>query len=55
LIFVSVPDFEASKYKITNRQMLAFIKGGGYDNRQYWTDEGWKWKKFRQVRYILYT
>ena len=48
----SVPRFEASKYKVTNRQMLAFIENGGYDKRQFWTEEGWEWKEFRQVRCV---
>lgn len=53
IAFDRVPCFEASKYKVTNRQMLAFVKAGGYDKRQYWTDEAWEWKEFRDVRYVL--
>lgn len=50
-VLINVPNFLASKYKVTNRQMLAFINHGGYNKRQYWTDEGWKWKEFRQIRH----
>ncbi|CAK8675649.1 unnamed protein product [Clavelina lepadiformis] len=48
---VSVPKFEASKYMVTNREMLAFIRANGYQQRNYWTDEGWKWKEFRQAKH----
>ena len=33
--------------------MLEFIQDGGYDQRDLWTDEGWKWKEFRQARLIF--
>ena len=36
----SAPEFEASKYLITNREFFEFVNAGGYKNRQYWTDEG---------------
>ena len=35
-----VPTFEASKYKVTNGDFLEFVRSGGYQNRELWTDEG---------------
>lgn len=37
---LSTPEFEASKYLITNREFLEFVRAGGYKSKQYWTDEG---------------
>ena len=38
--FNRVPAFEATKYKITNRDFYEFVKIGGYGKRDLWTDEG---------------
>jgi len=34
-----------SRYLVTNAQFAAFIGAGGYRNRQYWTEAGWKWRE----------
>ena len=36
----SVPAFEASKYKVTNREFLEFVESGGYTKKELWTEEG---------------
>jgi iron(II)-dependent oxidoreductase len=28
---------------VTNGEFVSFIAAGGYQNRAYWSDEGWKW------------
>lgn len=38
-------DFFISKYPITNIQFDKFLKDGGYDNRDFWSEEGWKVKE----------
>ncbi len=40
-----VGTFEIAKYPITNGQYGKFIVAGGYDQRQWWTDEGWQAKE----------
>lgn len=37
--------FFISKYPVTNAQFALFIEAGGYTNRTWWTDEGWKIKQ----------
>ena len=37
-----VPAFEATKYKIMNKEFLEFVEARGYDNRDLWTEEGTK-------------
>jgi len=41
---VDVPVFAMDQYPVTNGQYLEFIAGGGYENRDLWTEAGWKWK-----------
>ncbi len=33
------------KAPITNASYLTFVEGGGYERREWWTDEGWSWKE----------
>ncbi|XP_066298440.1 uncharacterized protein [Branchiostoma lanceolatum] len=49
-----VPMFEASKFKVTNREFLQFVKEGGYENSSYWTKEGWNWQSFRQLQHPIF-
>jgi gamma-glutamyl hercynylcysteine S-oxide synthase len=30
---------------ITNATYLTFVEGGGYQRREWWSDEGWSWKE----------
>jgi iron(II)-dependent oxidoreductase len=30
---------------VTNATYLTFVEGGGYERREWWTDEGWAWKE----------
>ncbi len=30
---------------ITNASYLTFVEGGGYERREWWSDEGWHWKE----------
>ncbi len=39
-----VPAFEIDCYKITNGQYLDFIAQGGYETREYWSEDDWNWK-----------
>jgi formylglycine-generating enzyme required for sulfatase activity len=37
-------DFEMDIYPVTNRQFAAFIKSKGYEENEYWSEEGLKWR-----------
>jgi iron(II)-dependent oxidoreductase len=30
---------------VTNATYLRFVEGGGYERREWWTDEAWRWKE----------
>ena len=48
---VEVPAFAIDKYKVTNGQFLEFMAAGGYENRELWTDAGWKWKTEKNISF----
>jgi gamma-glutamyl hercynylcysteine S-oxide synthase len=41
---VTVPSFEIDRYMVNNGQYLDFISAGGYDTREFWSNEDWNWK-----------
>jgi 5-histidylcysteine sulfoxide synthase/putative 4-mercaptohistidine N1-methyltranferase len=49
-----VEDFHASECLISNEEFLDFIKDGGYQNEEYWTDEGWDWRNYKQAEMPLF-
>ena len=40
---VTVPSFWLGRAPVTNREYLAFIAGGGYRERRFWSEAGWEW------------
>jgi formylglycine-generating enzyme required for sulfatase activity len=38
-----LPGFWIARYPITVAQYAAFIADGGYQNKDYWTPQGWNW------------
>jgi ergothioneine biosynthesis protein EgtB len=51
---VEVPAFAIDQYKITNAQYLQFLEAGGYENRDCWSDEDWKWKAEQGIRHPVF-
>ena len=46
---VSVDDFKASKYLVSNREFLSFMEAKGYQTQKYWSEEGWSWVQYRKA------
>ncbi|GAB1600403.1 ergothioneine biosynthesis protein 1-like isoform X1 [Argonauta hians] len=42
-----IPDFEATKYLVTNEEFLQFVMDKGYKRQELWSEEGWQWRSFR--------
>lgn len=40
---VYLDSYYIDKYEVTNAKYNKFIEAGGYDNSEYWSDEGWEW------------
>lgn len=49
-----VEGFKASRYLVSNREFLAFVEAAGYRDGQWWSDEGWSWRQFRQAEHPLF-
>ena len=47
----AVPAFRASKFKVSNGEFLEFVRDGGYARNELWTEIGWKWRAFRNVKW----
>jgi iron(II)-dependent oxidoreductase len=41
---VELPAFQIARRPVTNASWLSFSEGGGYERREWWSDEGWAWK-----------
>lgn len=46
-----IKDFEASKYLVSNGEFLEFVKEGGYNKAELFSDEGKEWLDFTQAKY----
>ncbi|MDK9716316.1 MAG: 5-histidylcysteine sulfoxide synthase [Trichlorobacter sp.] len=49
-----VVDFKAAQYLVSNREFLAFVEAGCYGDHQWWSEEGWNWRQFKQADYPLF-
>ena len=43
--------FQASRYLVSNQEFLAFVDAGGYQEDQYWQQEGLQWRNFSKAEY----
>jgi iron(II)-dependent oxidoreductase len=42
---VDVPAFRIGRTPVTNGTWMRFAEGGGYERREWWSDEAWHWKE----------
>jgi iron(II)-dependent oxidoreductase len=42
---VELPAFRIGRTPVTNASWLSFTEGGGYERREWWSEEGWAWKQ----------
>ena len=47
---VKIKPFEIGKYPVTNQWYKEFIRAGGYENKEYWTNEGKKWLEKNKIK-----
>ncbi len=47
---IEVGKFKASKYLVSNQEFLKFVQVGGYQNSQFWCQEGQAWLTFTQAK-----
>jgi iron(II)-dependent oxidoreductase len=51
---VDLPRYRIDLMPVTNAQYLAFMRDGGYDRHELWTDEGWRWLHEARVTHPLH-
>jgi gamma-glutamyl hercynylcysteine S-oxide synthase len=49
-----VAAFRIDKYMVTNGEFLEFLRAGGYENRQLWPEENWRWKQERSIEHPVF-
>jgi gamma-glutamyl hercynylcysteine S-oxide synthase len=42
---VDLPAFQIARRPVSNASWMSFSEGGGYERREWWSDEGWAWKQ----------
>jgi ergothioneine biosynthesis protein EgtB len=51
---LQMPAFEIDQYMVTNGQYLDFMAAGGYETRDFWSDDDWNWKTAHDVSYPVF-
>ena len=51
---VQVAPFRIARAPVTNAEFLAFVTEGGYQRREFWNDEGWRWRESTRAEHPLY-
>ncbi len=51
---VYVEEFLIDRYPVTNAAFLQFLQNGGYQERSYWSPEGWAWREKNAIEHPLY-
>jgi len=47
----NIGEFQASKFLVSNQEFFAFVEAGGYQNNQYWEEEGQGWLAFTHAQH----
>jgi gamma-glutamyl hercynylcysteine S-oxide synthase len=50
---VDVPAFAIGRTAVTNGDWLEFVRRGGYERREWWSEEGWVWREREKARQPL--
>ncbi|HKW44766.1 MAG TPA: SUMF1/EgtB/PvdO family nonheme iron enzyme [Candidatus Eremiobacteraceae bacterium] len=50
---VDIAAFRIDRDQVTNAEYASFVDAGGYDRREYWSDEGWAWKEQEHIAHPL--
>ena len=46
---VDLPSFWIDRFPVSNGEFEQFIHDGGYQRREWWSDEGWEWRQSEQA------
>jgi gamma-glutamyl hercynylcysteine S-oxide synthase len=51
---VDVGTFRIARAAVTNAEYLRFVEARGYDERRFWSDEGWRWRTLAGATHPVY-
>jgi iron(II)-dependent oxidoreductase len=51
---VELAPFQIGRTPVTNGTWMSFAEGGGYQRREWWSDEAWHWKEQYDITHPLY-
>jgi gamma-glutamyl hercynylcysteine S-oxide synthase len=51
---VFVPAFKIARAPVTNGEYARFVAEGGYERREFWDEEGWRWREKEAWAHPLY-
>ena len=51
---VFVPEFRIARVPVTSGEFARFVMEGGYERREFWSDEGWGWREKENWIHPLY-
>jgi iron(II)-dependent oxidoreductase len=51
---VRVAPFAISRCAVMNEEFVAFVDEGGYARREWWSDEGWRWREQEPAEHPVY-
>jgi gamma-glutamyl hercynylcysteine S-oxide synthase len=51
---VEIVPFQIARAPVTNAEFLTFVAEGGYQRREFWSDEGWRWREAAGAEHPLY-
>lgn len=51
---VTVAPFAISRTATSNAEFLAFVEAGGYRHREFWSEEGWRWRTSVNAEHPVY-
>jgi 5-histidylcysteine sulfoxide synthase len=46
-----VASFECQQHTVTNGEFHEFVKAGGYREARFWSEDGWRWRNFRNIKW----
>ena len=46
-----VEDFKVSKFLVSNGEFMEFVQDGGYTNKEFWDEDGWKFLEISGAKY----
>jgi len=49
-----IKGFSASKFLVSNQEYKVFVDDKGYQNQEWWTEEGWNWVQYKKCEYPVF-